>query len=147
MRVCAVVEAIAQSVQRMFGRTIRVEIEGAAPQRCVLSEAESIPIALTVNELLTNAIKHGLSASAGAPADIRCRIECGTDAVAIAIANRGALKPGFSLSAIPAGVSGLGLVRSLLPRKGAQMSLAAQGEDVVARLRLGPPAIALLPAE
>ena len=73
-----------------------------------------------------------------------CRVECGADTIAIAIANRGVLRPGISLAAIPPGVSGLGLVRSLLPRKGARMTLEAAGADVVARLELAPPAIALL---
>ncbi|HEV8690597.1 MAG TPA: PAS domain-containing protein, partial [Ideonella sp.] len=64
LRVRGVIEAIAQSVQRMFGRAIRFEVTGPAPHRFALSEADSIPIALTVNELLTNAIKH--SANHGA---------------------------------------------------------------------------------
>jgi PAS domain S-box-containing protein len=144
MRVRSVVEAIAQSVQRMFGRTIHVVVTGPAPHRFALTEADSIPVALTVNELFTNAIKHS-AVPAGEPApDIHCRVECGADTIAIAIANRGVLRPGFSLAAIPPGVSGLGLVRSLLPRKGARMTLEAAGADVVARLELAPPAIALL---
>ncbi|MET0381921.1 MAG: PAS domain-containing protein [Burkholderiaceae bacterium] len=143
MRVRRVVEAIAASVQRMFGRTIVVEVSGPAPHRFALTEADSIPIALTVNELFTNAIKHSAAAGA-AVADIRCRVDCTDDAISIAIANPGRLAPGFSLAAIPGGVSGLGLVRSLLPRKGARMSLDAEGDGVVARLWLAPPAVALL---
>ena len=147
MRVRGVVEAIATSVQRMFGRTIHVEVHGPAPHRFALTEADSIPIALTVNELFTNAIKHSAPAAGEAATDIRCRIDCTDGTVAIAIANRGTLAPGFSLPAIPAGVSGLGLVRSLLPRKGARLALQAQGDDVVARLELAPPAVALLEAD
>ena len=146
MRVRGVVEAIAASVQRMFGRTIHVEVSGPEPQRFALTEADSIPIALTVNELFTNAIKHSAPAG-GAPAtDIHCRIACGESTVLIAIANHGALAPGFSLAGIPAGVSGLGLVRSLLPRKGAKMAIEAEGDRVVAKLELAPPAVAVLEA-
>ena len=144
MRVRGVVEAIAASVQRMFGRTIYVEVHGVAPQRFALTEADSIPIALTVNELFTNAIKHS-TPTAGEPAtDIRCRIDCGETTVQIAIANQGRLVPGFTLAGIPAGVSGLGLVRSLLPRKGAKMAIEAEGDSVIARLELAPPAVALI---
>jgi PAS domain S-box-containing protein len=146
MRVRGVVEAIAASVQRMFGRTIHVEVQGPAPHRFALTEADSIPIALTVNELFTNAIKHSAPAAGEAATDIRCRIDCTDRTVAIAIANHGSLAPGFSLPGIPAGVSGLGLVRSLLPRKGARMSIEARGDSVVARLELAPPAVALLDA-
>jgi two-component sensor histidine kinase len=144
MRVRGVVEAIAASVQRMFGRTIHVEVNGLAPQRFALTEADSIPVALTINELFTNAIKHSAPAAGEPATDIRCRIDCGEATVMIAIANRGRLAPGFSLAGIPAGVSGLGLVRSLLPRKGAKMAIEAEGESVVARLELAPPAVALL---
>jgi PAS domain S-box-containing protein len=144
MRVRGVVEAIAASVQRMFGRTIHVEVSGPAPQRFALTEADSIPIALTVNELFTNAIKHSAPAAGEAPTDIHCRIACGDATVMIAIDNHGTLAAGFSLAGIPAGVSGLGLVRSLLPRKGAKMAIEADGDRVVAKLELAPPAVAVL---
>ena len=144
MRVRGVVEAIAASVQRMFGRTIHVEVNGPAPHRFALTEADSIPIALTVNELFTNAIKHSAPAAGELPTEIRCRIACTDGTIEIAIANQGALREGFSLAGIPAGVSGLGLVRSLLPRKGARLGLEQVGDSVVARLELAPPAVALL---
>ena len=144
MRVRGVVEAIAASVQRMFGRPIQVVVEGPAPHRFALTEADSIPIALTVNELFTNAIKHSRAALGEAAGEIHCRIVCGAQSVAIQIANRGALRTGFSLANIPPGVSGLGLVRSLLPRKGARLALEEADGEVFARLELEPPAVALL---
>ncbi|MEP6504839.1 MAG: PAS domain-containing protein, partial [Betaproteobacteria bacterium] len=146
MRVRGVVEAIATSVQRMFGRVIHVELSGPAPHRFALTEADSIPIALTVNELFTNAIKHSAAPVGAVATDIHCLITCTESTITIAIANHGALVPGFSLAGIPAGVSGLGLVRSLLPRKGARMAIQARGDDVVATLELAPPAVALLEA-
>ncbi len=144
MRVRGVVEAIAASVQRMFGRTIQVEVSGPALHRFALTEADSIPIALTVNELLTNAIKHSAATTGAAATDIRCHVVCTESTITISIANRGTLAPGFTLPDIPAGVSGLGLVRSLLPRKGAKMSIEADGACVIARLELAPPAVTLL---
>jgi PAS domain S-box-containing protein len=144
MRVRGVVEAIAASVQRMFGRTIHVELSGPAPHRFALTEADSIPIALTVNELFTNAIKHSAAPVGATATDIHCLITCTEATITISIANHGSLVPGFSLAAIPAGVSGLGLVRSLLPRKGAKMAIQARGSDVVATLELAPPAVAVL---
>jgi len=157
MRVRGVVEAIATSVQRMFGHPIHVEVSGPAPHRFALSEADSIPIALTVNELLTNAIKHSPAAGSdaalaaqplrpGAPAcEIQCHVHCEPQSLDIRIRNQGALRPGFALSDIPPGVSGLGLVRSLLPRKGARLTLTpAEGGGVEAILHLEPPAVQLL---
>ncbi|MBQ0933451.1 PAS domain S-box protein [Ideonella alba] len=139
LRVRNVVEAICGSVQRMFGRPISVTIDGAAPHRFALSEADSIPIALTVNELLTNAIKHS-----GAGGALGCQVHFGEQEVSIAVVNDGRLPEGFQLSAVPTGISGLGLVRALLPRKGAALALEQQGGSVVAALRLQPPAVSLL---
>ncbi|MFO1336623.1 MAG: PAS domain S-box protein [Burkholderiaceae bacterium] len=143
LRVRGVIEAIALSVQRMFGRTIRYEVEGPAPHRFALTEADSIPIALTVNELLTNAIKHS-AATAGAGGEVCCRLVCEAAAVRISVASASRLPPGFHLSQVPPGISGLGLVRALLPRKGAAMTLEQQGDEVVATLRLEPPAVTVL---
>jgi PAS domain S-box-containing protein len=138
LRIKSVLEAITQSVQRMFGRTIAVSVQGPAPHRWALPEAESIPIALTLNELLTNAVKHSRDG------DIRCTLSSGEAEVSIAVANQGRLPEGFSLAQIPGGVSGLGLVRALLPRRSATLSLTAEGAEVVARITLVPPGITAL---
>jgi len=87
--------------------------------------------------LLTNAIKHGRGA------DVRCRLVVRGDGVAIRIASAGTLPPGFDLAQVPSGVSGLGLVRALLPRRSSSLSLATQGGDVVAEIELRPPSVRL----
>ena len=143
LRVPKVVEAITGSVQRMFGRPIHCHIEGgmaAEAEHWALPEAESIPIALTLNELLTNAIKH----SEEAP--IHCHLRCEADRVSIQILNPGQLPPGFSLAGVPGSVSGLGLVRALLPRRSATLSLAQQGLLVCCTMELQPPSITWLAA-
>jgi two-component sensor histidine kinase len=138
LRARGVVEAICGSVQRMFGRSIDVLVTGEGAHRFALTEADSIPIALTVNELLTNAIKHGPDGP------IACRVVFGSDSVTIQIVNHAQLAPGFSLAKVPSGISGLGLVRALLPRKGASIDLQQLGPQVVATLRLMPPAVTVL---
>ena len=124
LRVKSVVEAIAGSVQRTFGRTIRFAVEGPAPHRWALPEAESIPIALTVNELLTNAVKHSASTTDGRAA----RWSAARPACASRSATPAACRPGFNLARVPGGVSGLGLVRALLPRRSATLTIEQQGE-------------------
>jgi PAS domain S-box-containing protein len=128
--------AIAQSVQRSFGRAIDFEA-GGAELPYLLPEAEAIPLALTVNELFSNAIKHG---SGGG---VRCSLLPRGDAVCIRIAARATLAEGFSLAGVPAGVSGLGLVRALLPRRSAQLLIEQRGDEVVAELELRPPSVKL----
>ena len=130
-----VIEAITQSVQRTFGRTIVFAASGDAPAY-LLPEAESIPIALTVNELLTNAVKHSNSG------DVRCSVGSqGDDGVSIEIANHGHLRDGFDLALVPGGVSGLGLVRALLPRRSSSLAIEQHGGEVLARVALRPPSV------
>lgn len=135
LKLRSVVEAIAQSVQRTFGRPIALSVTGDTAHEWMLPEAESIPIALCLNELLANAIKHG---TAG---DIGCTITCGDDAVRVEITSPGTLPADFSLDRFPGGVSGLGLVRALLPRRSAQFSLTQSGPHVLAAIDLKPPGV------
>jgi PAS domain S-box-containing protein len=152
LRLASVLQAITGSVQRTFGHAIRLSIGmeesaadtgGTPPERWVLPEAESIPIALALNELLTNAIKHTTAPAGAARPEVDCQLLSGATGVVIVIANRGQLQEGFDLSKVPGGVSGLGLVRSLLPRRSATLSLSSQGALVAARLRLVPPGVRL----
>ncbi len=138
LRVRKVVEAITGSVQRLHAKPIALEIEGEQSEllhQWALPEAESIPIALTLNELLGNAFKHG---GGQAP---RCTLICGDKHVALRIVNQGQLPEGFQLSRVPGGVSGLGLVRALLPRRSAILSLEQRAGDVECLLELHPPSV------
>jgi PAS domain S-box-containing protein len=139
LEVASLLQAIAHSVQRTFGRPIAVAVEGLVPH--LLPEAESIPMALTVNELLTNAIKHGqgLEGQAG----VRCTLRADGETVQVRIASVARLPEGFDLTRVRAGVSGLSLVRALLPRRSATLTLAQEGEDVVAAIELRPPGVRL----
>jgi two-component sensor histidine kinase len=138
LRIKPLIDAITASVQRTFGRAVVVQATGTPAHRFALPEAESIPIALTINELLTNAIKHG------APGDVRCVLQCDEARLTISVFSAGQLAPGFSLAQVPPGVSGLGLVRALLPRRSATLSLLQSGAEVEARVVLLPPGITLL---
>ena len=59
----------------------------------------------------------------------------------LSVRNAGRLHEGFNLAQFPGGVSGLGLVRALLPRRSATFSLSQQGEDVLAEMVLKPPSV------
>ena len=141
LRIKRVVDAIIGSVQRMSGRQIANLVEGETAdqvEQWALPEAESIPIALMLNELLSNAVKHSLGSS------VSCALICGHDQVTVQIINAGQLPADFKLANVPGGVSGLGLVRALLPRRSARLSLEQRGEQVVCRVELLPPSVNLL---
>ncbi|MEO7008573.1 MAG: hypothetical protein ABI156_05435, partial [Caldimonas sp.] len=135
--VVGVVEAITASVQRNFGQPIRCSVAGAQPGAWALPENEAIPIALTLNELLTNAIKH----SADPAAEVACEVDCDDAGVRIVISNAARLPAGFDLARIPGGVSGLGLVRALVPRRHASLTIEQQAGRVVATVALRPPVV------
>ena len=134
LRLGAVLQAIALSVQRTFGRQIDVGPPSPLAAGFVLPEAESIPIALAVNELLTNAVKHGQGT-------IECQVRGEDTEAVLSIRHAGALPAGFSLARYPGGVSGLGLVRALLPRRSATLSLTAVDGSVLTEVRLRPPSV------
>ncbi|MCV2359224.1 PAS domain S-box protein [Paucibacter sp. TC2R-5] len=141
LRIRRVMDAIIGSVQRMSGRSIATHIEGvsaAQANQWALPEAESIPVALTLNELLTNAIKHSQDSV------VSCTLICGVNSVAVEIINTGRLPTDFSLAQVPGGVSGLGLVRALLPRRSALLTLDQREEFVVCRMELLAPSVSLL---
>ena len=103
-----------------------------------MPEAEAIPIALTLNELLTNAIKHSPSRPT---ADVACELCCDDAGIRVVISNPARLPVGFDLNGIPGGVSGLGLVRALLPRRHAKLAIEQHGTRVEATVLLRPPVV------
>ena len=140
LRVTRLVRSIAQSVQRTFGRTIEVRADEIEH---VLPEAEAIPLALVLNELLNNAVKHGQHGETGI---VRCAVSAEGATVRIRVAGAGRLPTDFDLQRVPTGVYGLGLVRALLPRRGAKLALFDEAGDVIAALELQPPSVRLADA-
>ncbi len=125
--------AVAGSLGRITGRGIEVSLEGEVAHE--LPEMESIPLALVINELLANAIRHGDGG------DVRCTLAPLGEAVVLRIAGRGQLPPGFDLQQRRSAVAGLGLVRALLPRRHSSFTLQQRGDEVVAEVELQPPSV------
>jgi len=92
-------------------------------------------VALSLNELFGNAIRHG-----GA-AQVSFSIAADEEAVHIDIRNQGRLPSGFDAAQGGSGVSGLGLVRALLPRRSATLAMRQEGEQVLARVSLSAPGL------
>jgi two-component sensor histidine kinase len=135
--VLGVAQGIFSTLSSMFGVEIRFEPPPPDLWRYGLPESEAVPLALVMNELGTNAIKHRSSRTDG----IMVRVAGRPDGMVFAIENPGTLPAGFDLAQIAASVSGLGLVKALLPRRGARLTLEQSGSVVAARLQLCPPSI------
>jgi len=135
--VLGVAQGIFSNLGAMFGADVRFESEAPALWRWGLPENEAVPLALVINELGTNAIKYRSSRELA----IEIRIASRPDGVALQIDNAGRLPPGFDLSRIASGVSGLSLIKALLPRRGAILRIEQLGSLVRTTLELSGPAI------
>jgi two-component sensor histidine kinase len=140
------VDSIAAAIQRLLGHRIVLADPTASPHDWALPEAEAIPLALTINELLTNAVKHSQALAAGEREPVACNLGSSAQAVRLSIANRARLPEGFSLAGRAAGITGLALVQSLLPPRSATLRIEQEGEWVVASLLLVAPGIVQIPA-
>lgn len=106
-----------------------------------IADEESVPVALAINELVTNAIKHLDKPGDGPAAPVRIGCACNDDGIAVTIHNPGTLPRGFDFAAGSGLGTGLALLRSLLSHAGAALSIAADGGRVEARLTLAPPVV------
>lgn len=101
-----------------------------------LSEDESIPLAIVIGELLTNAVKHTETVAGG---EIQVTLTYPADRVEITITNSPAHLPeAFRLDQLMCGQSGLALVLTLLADGRAWLAIRQQGDSVAATLTIGP---------
>ena len=104
-----------------------------------IDEQHCVAIALVVNELLMNAIKHGASQPGMPPVTVDC--EAQAQGCTLNIRNAGALPPGFDFDAGTGARTGLQLVRAMLPVRGAMLSIRAVQGTVEVSLLLEPPVL------
>jgi two-component sensor histidine kinase len=97
--------SVCASAQQAFGREVTVKVDA---QPGFLSNDVSMPLALIVNELLTNSAKHGLNGRSGGNIDVSLRRLEGQ--VQLCVEDDG---PGFDLDCTGRRSSGLGLVTGL----------------------------------
>jgi PAS domain S-box-containing protein len=135
--VLGVAQGIFSNLGGMFGAEVRFESDAPGLWRWGLPENEAVPLALVINELGTNAIKYRSSRDLA----IEVRIITRPDGVAVQIDNAGRLPPSFDLSRVTSGVTGLSLIKALLPRRGARLRIEQLGSLVRTTLELSAPAI------
>jgi PAS domain S-box-containing protein len=107
---------------------------------CNLSKIEAVPIALILNELITNAIKHSQKDK---PVSITLGQGPRPDSIMISISNIGLIPVKLNLKNKSTLGTGLQLVVSLLPRSAATLAWSQNNEIVVTTLVLESPVIEL----
>lgn len=143
-RLCDMMRSIAQASQALTSTPVEVLIEPGQGEGIWVSSEESVPIALILNELIHNAIKHGPPDTGFAP--VRVSLHSHAAAVGIQVRNDCAHPaPGFDFTTGKGLGTGLALVKSMLPRQGASLNFTCKENSVLAELTLSPPVVLLPP--
>jgi two-component sensor histidine kinase len=133
------VARVAASVSSIMHAPIVLSERCALLERFTVNEEESVPVAMVLSELIMNAVKHR-DCAASVDAVVLDAREQPCEAQ-IRISNPGLLPLDFDFDAGTKTGNGLGLIRSLLPRRGAGVALVQEDDCVLASLTLRAPEV------
>lgn len=139
---CELLPVIVNSVSSLTGVMISLRGLQCAQGRLLIKENETVAIALILNELLTNAVKHSSVTGEAAVVDVNFVRE--GERACITITNRGCLPPGFKFGEGVGAGMGLGLVSALRPNPGVDLGFKQKGDTVEVSLVIGPPVVRML---
>jgi PAS domain S-box-containing protein len=139
VHLCEMTSAIAASIESLWNRRIAIDIPSNWAPRNVV-ESEAVPMALIINELVANAVKHG---DEGGDVTIKLSYVPSSDSVVVSISNYGSIPSGFGLNNLDLFGTGLQLVTSLMPQNGINLYWRQQGEKVATVLEVTGPIIFL----
>jgi PAS domain S-box-containing protein len=129
------IEVISNNNQLLWNTQVVLKMPVDAPV-ILVEEKESVPLALVMNELITNAMKHGDQTQIA----IELTYDDDGNKVSIVIRNKGKLAA-TSTNMTPHFGTGLQLATVLLPKRNASLSWEQAGEFVITRIDLTAPII------
>lgn len=136
VRLCELTRAVAEGISHNWSTPVTVDVP---PQwlPCRIASQEAVPVALVLNELIVNAVKHGGHAQQDVLVNLRKGLS--EDYVKISISNPGKWpEPG----SMPPGTGrGLDLVAALIPRSGTSLTRSQVGARAVLQIDFSPPVI------
>jgi PAS domain S-box-containing protein len=138
VRLCELTREIAQATSAIWQTDIVIDIP---PQWCwrIVAESDAVSMALVLNELLVNAVKHG--GKAKAHVSVTLRQGPGIEGVDLIILNAGHLRNNKDRPTTHH--HGLQLIESLRPRQGVTMTQTQVGDQVLTLLQVTAPVISL----
>lgn len=140
-----VLEAICALLEDLMPCRILRKWDAGGTNRLHLAPNEAVPVAVALNELLFNAVKHGQRRAGIATVELDCT-EYGRK-VQIRISNHGALPAGFDPASGAGCATGLRLVKTLLGPKGNTLAIWARDGRVETALTLEEPLVVMRPLE
>ena len=141
LRLKDILPKICASVQGHGDNQLPIDCQFHTRSNYVLNEDEAVPLALIVNELLTNAIKYTSRVSGAGT--VLLQLHDMADGQRVSISNPGQLPEHHDSVPLARLGDGLRIVRSLLPPSGVKFEITNCGDRVCATLELRAPAIAL----
>ncbi|RLJ19203.1 hypothetical protein DJ031_09225 [bacterium endosymbiont of Escarpia laminata] len=133
-------ESIVASVEFLTGMVIERGSVTEPVQDCRVVEDKSVAIALVINELLINAVKHCDKAISPPPVVVTIQWQ-EENRLLLSVRNRGSLPEAFDYATGVGFGTGLELVKSMLPGRGARLFVAQEDGAVLATLELEAPVI------
>lgn len=135
---------IANAIEGLFDTRVRIRIDTRLDRSVMLADSEAVPLAVSLGELLMNAVKHRrCSHVTDDPHVIEVEISGNGERTLIHISNCGVLPPKFDYAGHKGLGHGLALLSILLPGGHASLEYSSQSGWVHARLTLLPPAIGI----
>lgn len=134
----AFLRMIAGSIEGLFDVRVKVDVRDPGAFDLRLADSEAVPLAIVLNELLMNAVKHRQD---DGDAGVEVELSDGENGALIVIGNFGELPPGFDFAARRGLGQGLELLAALLPTEHAILDYRQQPGRVLTRLALRPPLI------
>ncbi|MDO9064729.1 MAG: sensor histidine kinase [Sulfuricella sp.] len=139
---CDMVSSIAGTVGDLTNAQIVPSIMADSAMPAQISESEAVAIALILNELVMNAVKHSPT-SEDSRKIVRIGVTSARKAAQVRIFNQGKLPLGFNFECSQETGNGLSLVHSLLPLEGASLRIMAANGGVETVMDLSPPIVML----
>jgi two-component sensor histidine kinase len=136
---CDMLRAISRSLNEISPGLTPLRLDLAVDKPIQVAKEEAVPIALIMNELMLNALKHGSREGVAQPVSIRLQGDC--ESVRVSVRNGGVLPSDFSLAQRRGMGTGLNLVLALLPHRGADLAITEDATGVTTQVTLAPPVI------
>ena len=138
---CELLPAIVANVAALSGVPIGRKGVHESCNRFLIQESETVAVALILNELITNAVKHAATEGTGDRDHPLVKLTRKGATGRIHIANPGHLPEGFDFVAGRKLGTGIGLVRALMPSSGMSIHFTQTDSQVVTEIVVEPPVL------
>ena len=145
VQLCQLIHGLKQAHEALLQAPLTLDVGDPDARPIVVARDEVTPLALILNELIMNAIKHRSPAQGRVGIQLKVLAPGAGEAgrrAEVTITNPGTLpQTGMDIGAGAGLGTGLTLVRSLLPEAGAECRIGETGGEVVVRLRVWAPVV------